>query len=148
MSQQTCCRALLIPRIFLVLGLTAIIGVAGCGGEGQLPAKNRVKASGKATFDGKPIPAGGIQFSHTASGDMGMCEIEDGLYNVIDNQGPVVGENTMTLVGLDAVDGKPLWGGSYSKVVVIGEDGFTEDLAVSASEVQPANKDYIDVDAE
>ncbi len=54
----------------------------------------------------------------------------------------------MTVMGLEMVDGKPLWGGNYSKDVVIGKDGFKEDMAILSADVQPADKNYINVDDE
>ena len=89
-----------------------------------------------------------MSFLHKASGNTGYCPITNGEYEEEDGQGPVVGENTMTVVGLEMVDGKPLWGGNYSKEVVIGKDGFKEDMTIMAADVQPADKNYINVDDE
>jgi hypothetical protein len=122
--------------------------IMGCGGEAVRPGRERVRASGKVSFDGTPVPAGGVSFQHKQSGNSGYCPIVDGVYQEEDGQGPVVGENTLTVTGLDMVDGKPLWGGIYSKDVTIGQDGFQEDFAISSSDVQPKDSNYINVDEE
>ena len=132
----------------VALGCATFFAIIGCGGDTALPGRDRVSASGKVLFDGKPVPAGGVSFLHKASGNTGYCPITNGEYEEEDGQGPVVGENTMTVVGLEMVDGNPLWGGNYSKEVVIGKDGFKEDMTIMAADVQPADKNYINVDDE
>ena len=143
-----------IKRMFARNGMVlpvlcvTMIAMIGCGGETVRPGRERLRASGKVSFDGTPVPAGGVSFQHKQSGNLGYCPIIDGVYQEEEGQGPVIGENTLTVTGLDMVDGKPLWGGIYSKDVTIGPDGFQEDFAITSSDVQPKDSNYINVDEE
>ena len=141
-------RTSFFNSVVLLLACAAFSAVIGCGGESVPEGRERMSASGKVTFDGNPVPAGGVSFMHKESGNNGYCMIVDGAYTEEDGKGPVVGENTVTVTGLDMVDGKPLWSGSYSKDVTITKDGFNEDFAIVSSDVQPPDSKYIDVDAE
>jgi hypothetical protein len=149
MLRKSINRTSFINCSVLLLTFAAFSAILGCGGGADVPpGRERVSASGKVTFDGNPVPAGGVSFMHKESGNTGYCTIVNGAYTEEDGQGPVVGENTMSVTGLEMVDGKPLWGGNFSKDVVIGADGFKEDMAILSADVQPPASDYIDVDAE
>ncbi|MCA9012716.1 MAG: hypothetical protein KDB01_23350 [Planctomycetaceae bacterium] len=148
MLNQSMNRVLFRRYTVLPLLGASIFAIMGCGGESVRPGRERVRASGKVSFDGTAVPAGGVSFQHKQSGNLGYCPIVDGVYQEEDGQGPVIGENTLTVTGLDMVDGKPLWGGVYSKDVTITQDGFQEDFAISSSDVQPKDSNYINVDEE
>ncbi len=148
MHSKSISRISFVNCTFSLLVCAVFSSILGCGGESVPAGRERVSASGKVTFDGKPVPAGGVSFMHKESGNSGYCTIVDGTYTEEADQGPVVGENTMTVTGLEMVDGKPLWGGNYSKDVTITKDGFKQDFAIVSSDVQPADSNYIDVDAE
>jgi len=148
MFSKSSSRTSYFNSVVLLLACAAFSAVIGCGGESVPAGRERMSASGKVTFEGNPVPAGGVLFMHKESGNNGYCTIVNGAYTEEDGQGPVVGENTVTVTGLDMVDGKPLWGGSYSKDVTITKDGFKEDFAIVAADVQPSDSKYIDVDAE
>jgi len=114
-----------------------LLAVSGCGG-GADDAKERASASGKVSFDGKPVPAGNVVFMHTASGTMAMCPISEGEYSSVRNEGPLLGANTVTVSALDKADGQPLFGGGKSFEVDVAASGYTGDFALTAEDVMPA----------
>lgn len=111
--------------------------LAGCGGGVEPPTTARVNASGKVTFDGKPVPAGTVTFLHNETGHMAVCPINDGAYENESGQGPNPGQNTVTIVGMDAEGGTEMWSGAWTKTVQVGEGDFTEDYAITSAEVKP-----------
>ena len=111
----------MIGRVMSVVLLAGLATLAGCGGGGAAPNPKlpRVAASGKVDFDGAPIPAGSVVFYHIASGTPAIGEISECEYTVSASEGPVVGENSIAVTGLDKPEGAPLWTGKWSKTVTI-----------------------------
>lgn len=132
-------------RIFLSLAMLVAVG---CGGDKGPAGPARASASGKVTFDGKPVVAGSVSFIHKESGNPGMCVIVNGEYKDEEGNGPVIGDNTLSITGLEMIDGKSLWGGVYSKEVTVTKEGFKEDFAITAAEVKPADPNYVNPDDE
>ncbi len=139
--QINVCRRMMscVAMSFLLLTL------AGCGGGGS-DGKPRASASGKAMFDGKPIPAGFVVFTHKDSGTVASCPISEGEYSSVSGEGPLIGANTVTISALDKVDGQPLFGGGKTIEVNVEASGYTGDVTVAADEVLPAAT--VDVDEE
>lgn len=124
------CAAGLCGVMLLVLG--------GCGSSGEGSVERaRASASGKAEFDGKPIPTGAVVFIHLESGTTVSCPISNGRYANERNAAPLVGDNSVSLIGLDQVDGKQLWNGTWSKPVKVQGSKFQEDFNVLTSELKP-----------
>ena len=75
--------------------LLVMASVTGCTGEPE-PVDNltRVPVAGKVSLDGKPLPAGKIQFEPlgTGSAPMAVGEIEDGQYSIAQAGGPSPGK--------------------------------------------------------
>jgi hypothetical protein len=123
-----------------------LVATAGCGGGGGADGKPRASASGKAMFDGKPIPAGFVVFTHNESGTMASCPISEGEYASVSGQGPLIGANTISVSALDKVDGQPLFGGGKTMEVNVETSGYTGDVTLAADDVMPAAA--VDVDEE
>jgi hypothetical protein len=124
------------------LSLALLLVVAGCGGgggDGKVAGGARADASGKVTYDGKPVPAGSVVFRHKESGTVVECPISDGEYENVSGLGPVIGDNSVGVTGLDksGEDAKPLWTGPWAKEVKIEASGYKEDLTILATEVKP-----------
>ena len=65
----------------LSVSLVALIGLVGCGGNGNRPRTSQVK--GVVTFDGKPLPSGSLLFVPTGGGPTAQGKInEDGSYEM------------------------------------------------------------------
>ena len=75
--------------------LLVMVSVIGCTGEPE-PVSNltRVPVAGKVSLDGKPLPAGKIQFEPigTANAPMAVGEIQDGQYSIEQAGGPSPGK--------------------------------------------------------
>lgn len=116
----------------------AISGLSGCG---DAPAgskeRQRASASGKVTFDGQPIAAGGVGFQHSESGNSVSCLITNGTYESASGEGPFLGKNTVTVSGSDGPNGTPLWSGAWSREVEITGDTFAQDFDVKKSDTKP-----------
>ncbi len=84
----------------------------GCGGKSGPPL---YEISGKATFGGKPIPAGSILFIPDAKsenkGPQGIAVIKDGEYRTLAEQGAVAGSQTVQIAGYNGIC-PPGWSGS------------------------------------
>lgn len=120
-------------------GLAMLALVAGCGGGGGAEGgRPRASASGKVSFDGKPVPAGFVVFTHTESGSTSECPITEGEYESESGKGPIVGDNTVAVTALDKVDGNPLFGGSKPTSVKVEAGGYTGDFNIAAADVSPA----------
>ena len=115
----------------------AVFAVSGCGGSDGKPSKPRATASGKATFDGKPIPAGFVTFIHKESGTSASCPISEGEYESVSGEGPLIGDNAVTVSALDKVDGQPLFGGGKPMDVKVEASGYTGDVTLTAEDVKP-----------
>ena len=75
--------------------------LAGCGGDS---GAGKVHVSGKATFNGQPIPAGQITFTPAAgnSGPQGYAEIKAGQYDTAQGgQGTTGGSHDVRIAGFD-----------------------------------------------
>jgi hypothetical protein len=88
-------------RIFLVLGVVAML--SGCGPDGP----SRYSISGSVKFHGKPVPVGFIKFEpDTTKGNAGPgsgAPIKDGSYNVPSAKGILGGHYLVTVDGFDGV---------------------------------------------
>jgi hypothetical protein len=122
-----------------VLGACLLATFSGCGQEPAEGGKDhpRASASGKVTFDGQPIPSGSVTFMHAESGTYANCPIEDGEYESESGDGPIIGKNTVTVVGVDGPNGTQLWGGAWSQQVDITGDTFEQSFDVKKSETKP-----------
>jgi hypothetical protein len=120
----------------LLVVLTALL--TGCGSSGY-------HVSGKATFDGKPIPVGKIYFTPDASkgndGASGWADIKDGAFNTSASGGMgIVGGPTLVRIegadGLriddDRPNGNPLFT-HYETAVDLPKSTTTKDFDVPAS---------------
>src|SRR6266540_5886869 len=82
--------------------------VAGCGDSGP----KRLRLTGTATFDGKPIPYGDVVFtpdgSQKNSGPQGIAQIRDGKYDTAgsDGKGFAGGPTVVHVTGLTGPGGK------------------------------------------
>jgi len=126
--------------------LFAVFVVSGCGASDGKPSKPRASASGKAIFDGKPIPAGYVTFIHKESGTAATCPITEGEYESLSGEGPLIGDNSVTVSALDKVDGQPLFGGGKPMDAKVEASGYTGDITLAADDVKPATP--IEVDEE
>jgi hypothetical protein len=127
-------------RVCLTVALLFVVaGCGGGGGDGKVAGGARADAAGKVTYDGKPVPAGNVIFRHKDSGTVVECPISDGEYENASGLGPVIGDNTVGVTGLDKAgeDAKPLWTGPWGKEVKIEAGGYKEDLTILATEVKP-----------
>jgi hypothetical protein len=121
-----------------VLVAAVLAGASGCGETGAGAVKRpRAAASGKVEFDGKPIPAGSVVFLHLDSGIYSTCPISNGSYKSVRGDGPIAGKNVVSVIGLEAADGKPLWGGAWSREVEVQGATFHEDFKVKPDDVKP-----------
>ena len=92
--------------VVLPLAIWLLAEASGCGGGGP----TRYELSGKATFEGKPIPHGRIVFEPDASkknaGPQGFANIKDGQFDTSDGgQGHIGGDHLIRVEGFDAVPG-------------------------------------------
>lgn len=101
-------RAVVITTGILILSQILV----GCGKKNEGPARFRV--SGKVTFNGAPVPCGGITFDSNATasegGQQGYAEIKDGLFDtaIAGQKGVIGGATTLTISGSErpiVVDG-------------------------------------------
>jgi hypothetical protein len=123
----------------ILLGAAMLAGVSGCSSDPAEGGKDnpRASASGSVTFNGQPIPAGSVTFTHLDSGTYSTCPIDDGTYENESGDGPLIGKNVVTVVGLEAAGGKPQWSGAWSKEVDIAGDTFEQNFEVQSDEVKP-----------
>lgn len=76
--------------LFLLLSVSG-----GCGGQAY-PGPPRAAVSGKVTFDGAPIGIGSITFLPKAgNGPVSGGTITDGAFNLTEEFGPTIGEQTV-----------------------------------------------------
>jgi hypothetical protein len=142
-GRQSCIHLTLVFSI----GFT-LTALSGCGGGDVKGGRPRVDASGTATFDGKPIPYGGVLFTHVESGNTSQCMVIDGKYASESGAGPLQGENVVSVAGLEKEDGKPLWSGNWSTTLNVGTEDITQTFNVPANEVGKADANYVNPDAE
>lgn len=78
--------------------------LGGCGGPS---GPEQYEISGKATFNGQPIPAGKIMFVPDRSADnkgpRGIAKIENGRYKTLPGKGVVAGAQNVQILGYDGV---------------------------------------------
>ena len=103
------------PSCVLVLLLS--VG-GGCGGQAY-PGPPRAAVSGKVTFDGAPIGIGSITFlPKSGNGPVSGGPINDGAFNLTEEFGPTIGEQTVQFQWRKSTGKK--------KVSVDGGDEFDE----------------------
>ena len=91
--------------------LWAIALVVGCGGDGT----GRLEVSGKATYQGQPVPLGSIAFepdhARGGAGPGAVIEIKEGRYRAPSGKGPTPGPHRVRIIGYDGkpgtIDGTP-----------------------------------------
>ena len=90
----------------VLIGL-AISVVAGCAPSGP----TRYEVTGKATYAGKPIPAGQIVFESQKGADepgvMGMAAIKNGQYRSLPEKGPASGPQIVRIAGFEGHENAP-----------------------------------------
>jgi hypothetical protein len=129
----------------MAAGVLAVGLVVGCGATGP----KRLRLSGAATFDGKPIPYGDVIFtpdgSKQNSGPQGVAEIRDGRYDTSgsDGKGYAGGPTVVHVIGLTAPGGKLLCEYEY-QVDLPREDG-THDIEVPKKGAAGAAKNPDDI---
>jgi len=123
----------------MLAGACLLTVFSGCGSDAAEggKAQTRATASGTVTFKGQPIPAGSVTFTHLDSGVYSNCPIDDGTYESERNEGPVIGKNTVNIVGLESEGGKPQWSGVWSQQVDVAGEDFVLNLEVKEDEVKP-----------
>jgi len=86
----------------IAMAVTFVLG--GCGSPN---GPERYEVSGKATFNGQPIPAGKIMFAPDRSaenkGPRGIARIENGQYKTLPGKGAVVGAQIVQIQGYDGI---------------------------------------------
>jgi hypothetical protein len=135
---RTCCersRPWVLPA--LVTGLVLVS--QGCGGD---TGPKRLKASGKVTFNNRPVPAGRISFEPDASaqnhGPGGFAEIRDGQYDTSKNgKGTVGGPHIVRINGAQGStpEAAPLFN-TFETKADLGKADTTKDFDVPASAAQ------------
>lgn len=123
--------------VFSICGLFAVL--EGCkptgGGPPGVPREN---VSGTASFDGKPIPFGYIDFRNEQAKVVTTLQIKDGVFKSGSGDGPVEGMNTVIVAGHVAEGGMPLWSGPFKKEVEIKKgDNNGVDVSVDKGAVKP-----------
>lgn len=114
----------------IVVGLPMLIGLIGCGEGGP----QRLRLSGAATYDGKPIPYGDVLFtpdgSKKNSGPQGIAQIRDGRYDTSesDGKGFAGGPTIVRVTGLTGPGGKLLC--EYEYPVELPRESGTFDIEV------------------
>ena len=86
-------------RTFVIVSVAVF--AAGCGPSGP----TRYDLSGKALYDGQPIPAGQIAFEPDADkgneGPRGTGRIENGQYKTLPDKGTIGGPHKVKIFGYD-----------------------------------------------
>lgn len=131
------CRTILFAMAVLLVSL----GPIGCG---SADGPNRVRVSGKVTFQGKPVPVGAIYFDPDTSkgneGPQGFAPIKDGQYDTSrDGTGVVGGPHRVRIAGFDGVassddapQGRPLFP-PYTTTVDLPKESVQKDFDIPAS---------------
>jgi hypothetical protein len=86
------------------LSVLLAIAASGCGSSGP----DRIPVAGKVNYQGKPVPAGQLQFdpdtAHGNDGPQGFAHIKQGHYDTRDQgRAPVAGPQHVRIIGLDGV---------------------------------------------
>lgn len=126
----------------------ALVGaMSGCGGgaaDGHVT--ERVNVSGTVKFDGQPLPAGTVTFMNHQTGNMAICEIDDGEYENESGEGPNPGTNTVQIMGKESADGNPMWARPWTKEINVGDSDFEQDFEIQSSEVEPFDPSSVRID--
>lgn len=85
-----------LRRFPLLSFLVLVLVTSGCGGGPDGP--KRYPISGTVTREGQPIREGYIQMAPRAGGPATQAAIRDGKYEFTDENGPVEGEQVVTIV--------------------------------------------------
>jgi len=129
--------------------LCLVSSLSGCGGGAADPPKTpRVNASGKVEFDGQPLPAGTLTFTHVDTGHNAICNIYDGEYESDSGNGPEPGNNLVFVKGQEEAEGTGMWQNPWKKDVVVGDSDFTEDFSIASNEVKPFDPSTVQEDEE
>jgi hypothetical protein len=131
--------AVRLGAVLVALGMTALL--AGCGSGDTGP--KRYQLSGKAEFNGQPIPAGQIVFepdsSKGNSGPQGAAEIRDGKFDTRNGgRGTIGGPHRVRINGYDGVSqdemhpAKSLFP-EYTTTVDLPKEDGTHDFSVPAA---------------
>jgi hypothetical protein len=83
-------------RASAMLGIVACM-IAGCGKDNKVKGPPRHAGSGKVTFKGAPVPAGGIRFVGQESKVAGVAVIQDGKWTAKAGDGPTEGVNDVEI---------------------------------------------------
>lgn len=132
-------------RTWAVVGMLAAGLLAGCGDSGP----NRLRLSGTATFDGKPIPYGDVVFTPDGakknSGPQGIAQIRDGKFDTAGagGKGFAGGPTVVHVTGLTGEGGKLLCEYEY-EVDLSREDG-TLNIEVPKKAAAGADKSPDDI---
>ena len=139
--------------VALAVAVSLITGLAGCFGGAPIDEKNvtdRVPVSGTVEFDGQPIVAGTVTFMNQKTGNMAVCQIDDGYYESESDQGANPGLNTVIVEAKEDEDADPMWAQSWTTQVEVGKEEHTEEFKIGKLEVQPfdpaANARPVDTD--
>lgn len=93
-----------IPEALCAVALGTVFMIGGCGGPS---GPEQYEVSGKATFNGQPIPAGKIMFVPDRSvenkGPRGIAKIENGQYKTLPGKGAVAGTQVVQIQGYDGI---------------------------------------------
>ena len=88
--------------------LLTCLALVGCHGERELP---RFDLSGAVAYDGRPVPAGYIEFAPDVSqgndGPGSSAEIRDGRYATLPERGTIGGPHVVTLRGFSSMPATP-----------------------------------------
>jgi len=121
-----------------LLMLVLICCLAGCGQKGP----RRYDVQGTVTLDGKPVPAGEVQFEPDAQqgnrGPQSRAKIQDGKYRTPGGKGPVAGPAVVRIRCFDGVTHpeSPMGtriGRPYETKIELPDEDSTQDFDVPAS---------------
>src|SRR5689334_12932781 len=92
--------------------LSLLVAGGGCADRNSsVDTLPRVAVSGSVTLDGKPLPAGSVQFlpeaAEAGKGVTAVGDIKDGTFTIDKDQGPVPGKYRVNISSLHGVEIKP-----------------------------------------
>lgn len=95
-SFRYCCSRMSSIRFTLLALFLSLSTVAGCGGSPDGP--QRYALTGTVTREGKPLAEGTIRMAPAGGGPAGEINILEGAYEYSEENGPVEGEQTVTIL--------------------------------------------------